>query len=330
MFIVALCHGDSMRIAICTSLVLLLMPCLLQAQDAPREITNSIGMKLVLIPKGSFQMGSPPEEKGSHDDERQHSVKITHDYYLGVFEVTQAQYKKVMGKNPSYFQGNNVAERIPALIHPETGRTIAEEKIIFVNTDNYPVEFATWREAVEFCKRLSELQEEKAAKRVYRLPTEVEWEYACRAGTKTAYSFGADRNALKDFDWFGENSAGKIINCYRIWEKSSKNLDVYIEKLLENGCKTHPVGTKKANPWGLYDMHGNVSEWCSDFYGEYPRQSITDPSEPKMIWTRVLRGGCWSNMAADCRSAFRYWDHPLECRSDLGFRVALTVPSNEK
>jgi formylglycine-generating enzyme required for sulfatase activity len=317
-----------MRVFVTVPLVIASFGMVLFSQSSnaqnPKEVTNSIGVRLLLIPKGSFQMGSTPEEKGSDDDEKQHSVTITHDYYLGVFEVTQAQYKKVMGKNPSYFQGNNVATRIPAKKHPETGRTIEEEKIIPVNTDNHPVEFVSWEEAVEFCKRLSDLPEEKKAGRVYRLPTEAEWEYACRAGTKTAYSFGADRNVLKDFDWFGDNSGGKIINSDRIWEKSREEADIYIEKLLENGGKTHPVGTKKANPWGLYDMHGNVCEWCSDWYGNYPKQAITDPIGPKLGLLRVHRGGGWSGGAADCRSAYRFWDAPSYRGDYLGFRVALS------
>jgi formylglycine-generating enzyme required for sulfatase activity len=317
-----------MRVFVTVPLVIASFGMVLFSQSSnaqnPKEVTNSIGVRLLLIPKGSFQMGSTPEEKGSDDDEKQHSVTITHDYYLGVFEVTQAQYKKVMGKNPSYFQGNNVATRIPAKKHPETGRTIEEEKIIPVNTDNHPVEFVSWEEAVEFCKRLSDLPEEKKAGRVYRLPTEAEWEYACRAGTKTAYSFGADRNVLKDFDWFGDNSGGKIINSDRIWEKSREDVDIYIEKLLENGGKTHPVGTKKANPWGLYDMHGNVCEWCSDWYVNYPKQAITDPIGPKLGSFRVFRGGSWHYVAAFCRLAFRGRGAPSGRGFDLGFRVALS------
>ncbi|MFM8397484.1 MAG: formylglycine-generating enzyme family protein, partial [Pirellula sp.] len=259
-------------------------------------------MKLVLIPKGTFMMGSPIEEEGRFDNEVQHEVTISEDYYLGVTEVTQEQYEKVMGKNPSYFKGNKVQGE----------------------SSNHPVEQVSWEDAVEFCKKLSELPEEKKAGRFYRLPTEAEWEYACRAGTKTAYSFGADQIALKDFDWFGDNSGGTIINSDRIREKSRKNFDIYLEKLLENGCKTHPVGTKKANPWGLYDMHGNVCEWCSDWYGDYPRQAITDPIGPKLGSIRVIRGGCWELVASICRSAGRYRFDPSNRSFILGFRLALS------
>jgi len=237
-------------------------------------ITNSIGMKLVLIPKGTFMMGSPIEEEGADNDEEQHQVTIGKDYYLGVTEVTQGQYEKVMGTNPSYFRGNKVQGE----------------------SSNHPVEQVSWEDAVEFCKKLSDLPEEKKGGRVYRLPTEAEWEYACRAGSKAAYSFGANSKSLGDYAWFGENS----------------------------GRQTHPVGEKKANAWGLYDMHGNVWELCSDWYGEYPKGAVSDPSGPNEGSDRVDRGGSWSIEAARCRSACRGWIVPSIRFNGLGFRVALS------
>jgi formylglycine-generating enzyme required for sulfatase activity len=251
-----------------------------------KEITNSIGMKLVLIPKGTFQMGSPPSENGSEDNERQHEVTLTRDYYIGAFEVTQSQYEKVMGKNPSYFQGDKIAER-----HPQTNRVVKE-----VDSSNHPVEQVSWKDAVEFCQKLSELPEEKAAGRVYRLPTEAEWEYACRAGSKSAYSFGDERDSLDDYAWYGENGDGK----------------------------THPVGQKKPNAWGLYDMHGNVWEWCSDWYGDYPKGAVSDPVGPRGGSGRVGRGGSWDGEAANCRSADRGGDIPSDRYDSNGFRVALS------
>jgi len=236
-----------------------------EANELP-EITNSIGMKLVLIRKGTFQMGSPPSEKGSEDDERQHEVTLAQDYYLGAFEVTQAQYEKVMGENPSHFQGDEEAER-----HRKMGRVVKKGN----SCSNHPVDRVLWFEAVEFCERLSALPEEFKANRVYRLPTEAEWEYACRAGSKTAYSFGESSRSLGEYAWFGGN--------YR--------------------DQTHPVGTKKPNAWGLYDMYGNVKEWCNDYYPVH--EDFRDPSEGDLQMPRVCRGGSWLEPAMACRSANR-------------------------
>ena len=250
----------------------------LQAQT-PKEITNSIGMKLMLVPKGTFMMGSPESEQRREGNETQHEVTISKDYYLGVYEVTQAEYQQVMNKNPSYFQGAKIRD-----------------------SSRHPVEQVSWNDAVEFCKRLSELPEEKRAGRVYRLPTEAEWEYACRAGSKMAYSFGESLKSLGDYAWFGGNS----------------------------NDQTHPVGEKKPNAWGLYDMHGNVWEWCSDWYDEYPKGTISDTTGPKEGSGRVRRGGSWFGGAAFCRSAFRTWIIPSHRNYDLGFRVALSSPGIPK
>ena len=253
--------------------VLLIFADQLQAQP-PKEITNSIGMKLVLIPKGTFMMGSPESEERRGNDETQHQVTISKDYYLGVHEVTQAQYEKVMGTKPSYFQGDEIKG----------------------SSTNNPVESVSWLDAVEFCKKLSDLPEEKAAGRVYRLPTEAEWEYACRAGSKSAYSFGESSKSLGDYAWFDGNSNNQ----------------------------THPVGEKKANAWGLYDMHGNVWEWCSDWYGEYPNGAVSDPVGPREGSYRVFRGDSWDDVAADCRSANRFRLGPSSRSHHYGFRLALS------
>ena len=244
--------------------------------QSPKTITNSIGMKLVLIPKGTFMMGSPASEQGrNHDDETQHEVTISEDYYLGVFEVTRGQYEKVMGTNPSYFQKRVIGKS---------------------DSSMYPVEQVSWEDAVEFCKKLSELPEEKKAGRVYRLPTEAEWEYACRAGSKAAYSFDDEEGLLPEYGWFNRNSSDR----------------------------THTVGLLEPNAWGLYDMHGNVWEWCSDWYEEYPKGAVSDPTGPKEGSYRVRRGGCWYDDAERCRSAFRRWFFPPIRFSYFGFRVALS------
>ena len=228
------------------------------------EITNSIGMRLKLIPAGEFLMGSPWTEAGREDDEKQHRVRITKPFYLGVYEVTQDEYERVMGKNPSKFKGARL-----------------------------PVEMVSWDEAVEFCRRLSELPAEESAGHVYRLPTEAEWEYACRAGTATAYSFGDSESALGEYAWYEGNS----------------------------GNMTHPVGEKQANGFGLYDMHGNVWEWCSDWYGYSWGDDVFDPQGPTKGSHRVDRGSSWNDTPANVRSAFRsfLWEG---IRDDRGFRLA--------
>lgn len=254
------------------------------AQEQAKEITNSVGMKLVLIPKGTFTMGSPASEKGRLDIETPHQVTISRDYYLGITEVTQAQYQKVIGQNPSDFQGDRIEG----------------------DSSNHPVERVSWGDAVEFCKRLSELPEEKKAGRVYRLPTEAEWEYACRAGSKTAYCFGDDLESLDQYAWFGARDSGH----------------------------TQAVGQKKPNAWGLYDMHGNVLEWCADSFALYPDSPLTDPTGASDGAIRIFRGGSWLSKPAFCRSAVRDGCDPsvlLHSRDNgLGFRAAMSQTSSAK
>ena len=265
-----------------------------------KEITNSIGMKLVLISKGTFQIGSLPEKFGSLDNASPHKVTLTRDYYLDAFEVTQAQYSRVMGKNPSKFQGDEVAER-----DTKTGRVVK-----LIDTSNHPVEQVSWAEVVDFCRKLSELPEEKQAGRVYRLPTEAEWEYACRAGSKTAYCFGESPELLGDYAWYMENSK------YQSYP------------LREN--QTQSVGKKKPNAWGLYDMHGNVQEWCSDWYGEYPKGAVTDPIGPEQGSDRVFRGGAYWQPVMYHNSAVRFRLPPYHISGSNGFRVAMSVPEDKK
>ena len=232
------------------------------------EITNSIGMRLALIPPGEFTMGSPKSDaKACVWESPQHNVRITRPFYFGVYEVRQAEYENVMGTNPSYFKG----------------------------ADN-PVEQLSWDDAVQFCKRLSAKEG-----RTYRLPTAAEWEYACRAGTRTRYSFRDDLASLKEYAWYMENSERKA----------------------------HPVGERKPNAWGLRDMHGNVWEWCADWFDDYYAVSPTnDPPGPEVGVNRVSRGGGWRLDAGYCRSANRYGVSPSDRGYDLGFRVARS-PSGE-
>jgi formylglycine-generating enzyme required for sulfatase activity len=236
---------------------------------------NSIGMHLALIPAGSFLMGSSVS---------QHPVRISKPFLLGVYPVTQQEYEQVMRDNPSYFKGD--------------GRL--------------PVEGVSWFDAVDFCNQLSEMEGRKPYYRRhgntvsiaggdgYRLPTEAEWEYACRAGTTREYSFGDDPGLLHEYGWFRDNSDGR----------------------------PQPVGAKKSNPWGLYDMHGNVWEWCWDWYAEYSSDEVTDPTGPEEATYRVNRGGCWASGAEYCRSACRGRSGPTSRYQYLGFRLA-TVPPGQ-
>jgi formylglycine-generating enzyme required for sulfatase activity/predicted DNA-binding WGR domain protein len=251
--------------------------------NPPGTITNSIGIKLVPIAAGTFMMGSPENEKGRNGDEVQHRVTLTKDFYLGMTQVTQAQYQQIMGENPSYFQSDYLDSDYDHV----AGRDSSE----------FPVEQVSWDDAVKFCKKLSALPEEKAAGRVYRLPTEAEWEYACRAGSTTEFSFGGRSKNLGDYAWYEDNSSKR----------------------------PHPVALKKPNAWGLYDMHGNVREWCSDRFDDYSKVPVNDPVARKGL-ARVRRGGDWRDDAASCRSARRTCATPSYSRNgDTGFRVVLNT-----
>ena len=241
----------------------------------PRSFVNSIGATMVFIPAGTFTMGSPSTETNREEDEKQHEVTITKDYYLGKTEVTQGQWRAVMGTRP--WQGEPLVKE----------------------GDNYPATFVSWEDAVEFCRKLS-AKEGKS----YRLPTEAEWEHSCRAGTTTAYSFGADSTRLGEHGWWGGIVGGGNA---------------------KDEPHAHEVGGKQANRLGLHDMHGNVHEWCSDWYaGEYYASSpAVDPTGPPTGSVRVSRGGSWDYDASLCRSAVRGGFSPGFCGSFLGFRVAL-------
>jgi formylglycine-generating enzyme required for sulfatase activity/serine/threonine protein kinase len=259
-------------------------------------ITNSIGMKLAYIKPGTFLMGSPRDEIERREDEEQHEVEITHPFYLGVYDVTQAQYEKVMGKNPSDFTNLNRGG------------------------PDHPVQQVTWHDAVEFCKKLSALAEERAAARAYRLPTEAEWEYACRGGTQTAFHYGNSLSS-RQANFAGHRPYGGAENGP--WLRS-----------------TTPVASYKPNDFGLCDMHGNVWQWCADWYDKdyYKNSPKQDPQGPSSGSGRVIRGGSWRTGAGEnCRSAARAADVPSEPSvhhsggivpngGDLGFRVVM-VPS---
>ena len=241
----------------------------LGGEAAERTITLDLGkqvtMKLTLIPAGKFMMGSPSDEAGRRDNEGpQREVTISRPFYMGIHEVTQCQYEAIMGSNPSKFKDATK-----------------------------PVEMVSWDDTMEFCKKLSQ----KIGKKVI-LPTEAQWEYACRAGSKTRFCFGEDEKQLDHYARYGQSGdAGTI-----------------------------PVGMKKPNAWGLYDMHGNVWEWCSDWGARsYVNAPSVDPTGPDSGQYRVTRGGPWDLPAAACRSASRGRGASDSRSGVTGFRVALDL-----
>jgi formylglycine-generating enzyme required for sulfatase activity len=258
----------------------------------PRFITNSVGMKFVLVPAGTFRMGSLPSEPGrSNDEGPAHLVTISRPFYLGVYCVTQEQFQRLMGTNPSHFcRGGR-------------GRDLVKSE----DTRFFPVEKVTWGSAAAFCRKLSELEEEAKLARVCRLPTEAEWEYACRANKEgEPFHFGATLSSSQaNFDGSQPYGQGASIGPYL-------NRPTAV-------CSYPP------NDFGLFDMHGNVWEWCQDWYDAnyYSSSPKEDPPGPTDGQQRVLRGGCWSSGAANCRSAYRGRSEPGNHIYRFGFRVLL-------
>ena len=230
-------------------------------------LPGGVEMEMICVAPGSFTMGSPSSEEGRYDDETQHRVTLTKGFWLGRYEVTQKQWQSVMGPNPSSFQG-----------------------------DSNPVDNVSWNDCQEFVRKVND-----AARRQFgggaRLPTEAEWEYACRAGTSGAY---AGTGRLDDMGWYWDNSGGK----------------------------THPVGQKRPNAWGFYDMHGNVYEWCSDRFGNYEGDT-TNPIGAASGDDRVLRGGSWGRHARYCRSAYRHRYDPGYRYFHYGFRLCCSAGPRE-
>jgi formylglycine-generating enzyme required for sulfatase activity len=251
--------------------------------ELEKEIVNSIGMKLVLIPAGEFIMGSPEQETNRVANEGPpHKVKITRAFYMGAYQVKQSEYEKIMRDTPSYV----------------------------VDSPDNPVEQLSWEQALEFCKKLSKSAKEKKAGREYRLPTEAEWEYACRAGTTTAFHYGPSLSSKQ------ANFDGK--RPYGGGEKGPTKRGAV------------KVGSYAPNAWGLYDMHGNLWEWCLDGLRTYTPEPAKDPKgpepaedlpEPKGFEPAALRGGSWDSWGSHCRSAVRYSGAPTEATSSKGFRV---------
>jgi len=215
----------------------------------------ALGALFVLIPAGSFMMG----------DNIQHQVVISKPFYMQTTEVTQGQWQKIMGDNPSIFKNCG---------------------------SDCPVENVSWSDAREFIRKLNQMEGTDK----YRLPTEAEWEYACRAGSTTKYSFGGNEDELGNYAWYDKNS----------------------------GYRTHSVARKKPNAWGLHDMYGNVWEWCQDGYDDYPSGKVTDPKGLPAALHRVMRGGAWLDNAEIVRSASRGQEYAVVRSYDIGFRLVKT------
>ncbi len=274
------------------------------------NIINSIGMTFNLISVGTFTMGSPDTEPGRLPEESEHQVTLTKPFYIQTTEVTQGQWQEVIGNNPAFYNRG----------------------------ENYPIESVNWFEAAYFANSLSQSEGRskcyvltdctntpgndmectgvsiKANCTGYRLPTEAEWEFSARAGTNTAYAkpCNFDENVTEIGLGFNSNLASM---GWYAWNNTNGG---YISG-------TKPVTQKQPNSWGLYDMHGNVHEWCQDWRGDYPTGSVTDPMGPLVGDFRLFRGGNWSLEARSARSAgLRYNNKPGSIFLDLGFRLVLS------
>jgi formylglycine-generating enzyme required for sulfatase activity len=252
------------------------------------DLGDGVTMQIMLIPPGRFVMGSPPEEPERDPDEVPHDVTLTRPYYLAKYPVTQEQYQRLAGHNPSYFSA--------------TGG--GKDQVQGLDTSRLPVEQVSWDEAVAYCRKLAQQTGWKAA-----LPTEAQWEYACRAGSATPFCFDTQLN-------------GTLANCNgtQPYPAGTAVKGPYLER----PC---PVGSYESSAFGLFDMHGNVWQWCHDWYGKYDVAKRTDPEGPQTGFARVWRGGSWLDGAWSCRAANRDRRAPGNRSANVGFRVAFPVSS---
>jgi formylglycine-generating enzyme required for sulfatase activity len=333
-----------------SSFVLLLVTCGLRAAPAeqpattpPRETTNSIDMKLVLVPAGEFMMGSTEsmddllkafptykveaQSGGFFKDEfPRHRVRITKPFYLGRYAVTVGQFKKFVegtGYRTEAEQsdaGRTERQRVDRAhrgnggwgYNPKSGKCEGRNPKYnwrnpgFAQTDDHPVVDVTWHDAVAFCQWLS-----RKEGKTYKLPTEAQWEYACRAGTSTRYSNGDDPDHL-----------ARVAN---VQDVAGRREFPHVHEIImpKDGKFTVAVGTLPPNSFGLYDMHGNVWQWCSDRYGEdyYAKSPVDDPTGPETGNRRVRRGGGWNSFPLYARASFRNWNVPESRCVNVGFRV---------
>ncbi len=295
----------------------------------PVDPTNSIGMKLVVIPAGQFYMGSTLQQidqirradpafrkDWEREEQPQHHVQISRPFLLGACEVTRGQFREFV-RNARYVtdaqrDGKGGMGFDAATSEFRQDPHFNWENTGFPQTDDQPVVNVSWNDAVAFCQWLS--RKEKIA---YRLPSEAEWEYACRGGSTSLYYYGDDPEGLVTVANVADATAR---DKFTAWTGVSGR---------DGHVFTAPVGSFQPNPFGLFDMHGNVWEWCRDWFGEnyYAKSPEKDPAGPPHGTVRVFRGGSWYDAASLCRSAFRYWDVPSYRDYFLGFRVAADLPA---
>ena len=247
-------------------------------------LTNSIGMEFVYIPAGTFLMGSPPEEEGHREDEGPvHEVRITRGFWMGKYPVTQAEYRRVTGKNPSYFSAKGVFKA----------------RVEGMDTGRFPVETVSFKDALSFCRQSGGRAGETARERAYRLPTEAEWEYSCRGGPLS-----------KPF-YFGQTLSEGEANFDQKFDRPT------------------PVGQFPPNGFGLGDMHGNIWEWCNDWFDDhfYAKSEMKDPRGPQSGTARVLRGGFWGRQIEYCRAACRSSGDSANSNYSCGFRLCFAHPT---
>ncbi|MGJ8697667.1 MAG: formylglycine-generating enzyme family protein [Verrucomicrobiaceae bacterium] len=279
----------------------ILIPLLVLPLAASEPLTSSANITLVPIPAGTFIIGSPDSEKGRSRDEAQRKVEITKPFHIASTEITQKQWVDVMGTT---FDDLINKQRGPV------GRGANLASTPSATGDEQPMCFVNWSDALEFCHTLT--KKDRAANIIpstseYNLPSEAQWEYACRAGTSTPFHYG-DTFTSDLANFYGKSPYGTTVT------------GPYLEK-------STPVKTFKPNPWGLYDMHGNLYEWCLDWYSETPT-TTQDPSGPDSGDGRIIRGGAWDRKATSCRSAYRYSRDPNRRAHNIGFRIVL-IPSGE-
>ncbi|MCF8145587.1 MAG: formylglycine-generating enzyme family protein [Deltaproteobacteria bacterium] len=270
---VILKYAEKVWIPVLAGILVSLLPCHVSAME--KSITNSLGMNFVRIPAGTFTMGSPPDEEGRKDNETPHEVTLSRPFYMQTTEVTVKQWRAIMG-SPLFFKKKG--------------------------SDDMPVVKISWDDCMAFLEKLNARKEG-----VYRLPTEAEWEYACRGGSDSVYGWGDTIDCSKAM--YANNSL-KAGDCLKYVKSRGLSTD-----------DPAPVRSYAPNAWGLYDLPGNAWEWCQDWYGPYPQGSVVDPQGPRSGSVRVRRGGSWYGHWERCRCANRNFSHPASRYQTTGFRL---------